>query len=152
MSMSRLQRHIFDKKNLGFSSCLWSFLLCHSSHKSLHSQSDLGLTASTLKTIILSPRLQPRDWITSGTSCFGCSLTSSSCTLFEFPTAAWHNSEHFQLTLHSRVVGCRQESSSDVWDCQRKGKSCKFETSSLCLCPQRKPLQSTGPIFCGFKC
>lgn len=71
----------FWEKNLGFYTCLCCFLLCSSSHRSLQSQSDLGFTAQTLKTIMLSPRLQHRDWITRGTSCFSCSLPFSSCTL-----------------------------------------------------------------------
>lgn len=80
-SLSHIYSVFLRKKNLGFYSCLCCFLLCSSSHRSLQSQSDLGFTAQTLKTIMLSPRLQRRDWITRGTSCFSCSLPFSSCTL-----------------------------------------------------------------------
>lgn len=97
-------QYIWEKEILVCYSLLFCFLLCYSCQKSLHSQSDLGFTAYTLKTIIFRLRLQHSDLIVSDTLCFRCSFTFNSCTLFEFSPADWHNFEHFQLTLHYRIV------------------------------------------------
>lgn len=129
---------------LGFYSHLYCFLLCYSSQKSLHSQFDLGFTAYTLKTIILRLRLQHSDWIISDTLCFSCSFTFNSCTLFEFSPADWYNFEHFELTLHYRIVkplGTGMKVAMMYETANIMAIACKFEAYSLCLCPQRKSLQ-----------
>lgn len=98
------------------------------------------------------PQMQPRDWITSGTLCFSCSVTFSSCTLFELPSDVWYNSEHFQLTLHSRVVkplGAGRK--VPVMYEAARGKA-RAASLKLILCARvlrRKSLQSTGTYFVG---
>lgn len=143
---------IWEKEIPVFSSHLYSFLLCYSSQKSLHSQSDLGFTAYTLKTITLRFRLQHSDLIISDTLCFSCSFTFNSGTLFEFLPADWYNFEHFQLTLHCRIVkplGTGMKVTMMYETANIMAIACKFVAYSLRLCPQRKSLQCWGPYFVG---
>lgn len=94
------------------------------------------------------PSLQHRHWIASGTLCFSCPLPFSSCTLSEFSSAAWHNSEHFQGLKPLGAAGKFQ------WCMRLPEEQQELQVWNLfsVLVSSEKITAEHRAIFCGFKC